>query len=126
MGKNNNEKEVELFYGQNEFEIIQICAILEENDIPFIKQNDGIGSYMNLYMGQSSQGKRIFVDRTDYDKALELIAPFISKDIEEQEDDNNSGYKYEIIRKILGFLVIGIPLIGLFLSIIMGLINTYK
>ena len=126
MEKNNYEKEVELFYSHNEFETSQICSILEENNIPFIKQNDGIGSYMNLYMGQSSQGKRIFVDRTDYDKALELITSFMIKDIEEQEDDDNSGYKYEIIRKILGFLVIGIPLIGLILSIIMGLINTYK
>lgn len=55
-------KEIELFSSVNEYEIKQACSILTENNIPFIRKDDGSGAYMNLYMGQSIQAKRIFIN----------------------------------------------------------------
>ena len=69
-----NQEEIQLFSTTNEYEINQVCAILEENNIPYIRNDYGSGSYMNLYMGQSIQEKAIFVHKNDYDKSLELCA----------------------------------------------------
>lgn len=100
------EIETQLFSTSNEYEINQICSILTENNIPFIRKNDGSGAYMNLYMGQSIQEKRIFVNKKDYDKSIELIFSFISNEIdveediseEKQVDNDSSSNKYTLIR----------------------------
>lgn len=124
------EIEVQLFCSSNEYEITQICAMLEENDIPYIRKDDGSGSYMNLYMGQSIQEKRIYVNEKDYAKSLELISSFLSCSIEneeelteEQEENNNSGKKYTIIRRTLGILILGMPILVIILLIIMPFFN---
>lgn len=129
MKENKEELEVQLFSSQNEYEINEVCAILTENNIPYIRKNDGSGSYMNLYMGQSIQEKRVFVSKEDYDKSLELISLFISNDIdteevveEEQVNDDNSSSKYTLIRRGLGFLILGMPILAIILVIIMSLI----
>ncbi len=85
-GRKKEEIEKQLFSTSNEHEINQICPILTEYNIPFIRKNDGSGSYMNLYMGQSIQEKRIFVSKKDYDKLIELISSFISNEIDVEED----------------------------------------
>lgn len=123
--------EIQLFCTPNEYEINQICSILTENNISFIRKNDGSGSYMNLYMGQSIQEKRVFVNKKDYNKSLELIAPFISNDIDKEEElfekeqvkNNRSSDKYTLIRRCLGFLILGMPILVIVLVIIMSLIN---
>lgn len=125
------EIEIQLFSTSNEYEINQICSILTENNIPFIRKNDGSGSYMNLYMGQSIQEKRIFVNKKDYDKSIELISSFISNEIdveediseEKQVDNDSSSNKYTLIRRSLGFLVLGMPILAIILVIIMSLIH---
>lgn len=129
MEENKEELEVKLFSSPNEYEINEVSAILTENNIPYIRKNDGSGSYMNLYMGQSIQEKRIFVSKEDYDKSLELISLFISNDIdteevveEEQVKDDNRRSKYTLIRRGLGFLILGMPIIAIILVIIMSLI----
>ncbi len=96
------EIEIQLFSTSNEYEINQICSILTENNIPFIRKNDGSGSYMNLYMGQSIQEKRIFVNK---------------------KDNDSSSNKYTLIRRSLGFLVLGMPILAIILVIIMSLIH---
>ena len=129
MEENKEDLEVQLFSSPNEYEINAVCAILTENNIPYIRKNDGSGSYMNLYMGQSIQEKRVFVSKEDYDKSLELISLFTSDNIdteevfaEEQVNDDNSSSKYTLIRRGLGFLILGMPILAIILVIIMSLI----
>ena len=123
MEKKQENIERQLFSTSNEYEINQICSILTENNIPFIRKNDGSGSYMNLYMGQSIQEKRIFVSKKDYDKSMELISSFIANEIDVEKDisegkqvsNHNSSNKYTLIRRCLGFLILGIPILAIIL-----------
>lgn len=125
-------EEIELIATADEYETNQICILLEKNNIPYIRRDDGSGSYMNLYFGQSFQMKRIFVRKEDYDKASELISAFSFKlsntpddneniqeieeetepeldqeEIEEKQEKN----KYQLIRKSFGILFVIIPII---------------
>lgn len=134
MKENKEEIEVQIFSSANEYEIKQICAILKENNIPFIVKNDGSGSYMNLYMGQSIQEKRVFISKDDYDKSINLISSFISNDIDdidtektfetdEEVENDESGKKYILMRRGLGFLILGFPIFLIILLIIISLIQ---
>ena len=38
------DKEIQLFCSTDEYEINQVCAILTENNIQYIRRNDGSGS----------------------------------------------------------------------------------
>ena len=111
--------EMQLFASTDEYIIEQICAMLAENNIPFIKKTDGSGSYINISMGQSFQEKRIFVNKADYDKSLELIEPFTIKEENEEVDFEieEAKKKYGIIKKILVFLTLGIPILVIILLI---------
>lgn len=64
----------ELYKSADDFLVSQICAILEDNNIPYIKRYDGAGSYLNISMGTSMNLKRILVGEEDYEKAIELIS----------------------------------------------------
>lgn len=132
MKENKEEIEVQIFSSASEYEIKQICAILTENNIPFIIKNDGSGSYMNLYMGQSIQEKRVFVSKDDYDKSINLISSFISNDIDdidteetfetdEEVENDESGKKYILMRRGIGFLILGFPVFLIILLIIISL-----
>ena len=87
---------------------------------------------MNLYMGQSIQGKRIFVNETDYNKSLELIYPFVSNNINDEKTNETSEQpeekknkrinKYVLIRRGFGLLMLGFPIVVIILVII-SLIN---
>lgn len=66
--------EKELYKSADDFLVSQICAILEDNNIPYIKRYDGAGSYLNISMGTSMNLKRILVGEEDYEKAIELIS----------------------------------------------------
>lgn len=124
-------EEIELIATADEYETNQICILLEKNNIPYIRRDDGSGSYMNLYFGQSFQMKRIFVRKEDYDKASELISAFSFKlsntpddneniqEIEETEpeldqeeiEEKQEKNKYQLIRKSFGILFVIIPII---------------
>ena len=77
MSKSEELTEVQLFSSIDEYLINQICAILQEKDIPYIRRDDGSGAYMNVYMGSSIQEKRIYVNKKDYEKAIEVIEAII-------------------------------------------------
>ena len=79
MEQKQDKNEVEIFSSSNEYEINQVCSILSNNNIPFIKKDYGSGSYMNIYFGQSIQDKKIFVNEDCYEKALELIIECFDK-----------------------------------------------
>lgn len=126
-----NQEEIQLFSTTNEYEINQVCTILEENNIPYIRNDYGSGSYMNLYMGQSIQGKAIFVHKSDYDKSLELISYFIPNNVDEEiepelveeTEDDSSQNKYKTIKHSLGFLILGIPVLIMLILLIVTLLN---
>lgn len=119
-------EEIQLFSSVNEYEINQICAILKENKIVFIKKEHGSGAYMNIYMGQSIWEKIIYVEKKDYEQALELITPFLSNDKEtkeEQEKKEPISNKHILAKRCLGLLFLGMPVIILIAVIIMSIIN---
>jgi len=126
MEMNEEENEVQIFVSSNEYEINQVCAILTDNNIPFVRKDDGSGSYINIYMGQSFQEKRIFVSKRDYNKSLELISVLTSNDInmeEEQAEEDESNKKHLLIRRSFGFLFLIMPiLIGVIVIIIASIL----
>ena len=78
--------EKEIYTNTNEILILQICEILNANNIPVIRQDDGIGDYLNKVWGSHTGIKRLYVNSDDYEKAKELVDIF-SKSIEENDDD---------------------------------------
>ena len=86
MEEKNVYQEILLFSSLNDYQINEVCAILTENNIPFIRKDEGVGAYMNLYMGHSYQEKSVFVSRKDYDKAVELISIFTNNDGDEEDE----------------------------------------
>lgn len=120
-------EDVELYSSLVEYEISQICAILEDNKISFIRKDYGSGGYMNLYYGQSIQEKKVFVHKNDYDKAAEIISVFLDTKLDNnneqteqdpKEDDNDNYKKYKLIRTLFKVYLIGLPLILIILFII--------
>ena len=129
-----DKNEVEIFSSSNEFEINQVCAILGDNNIPFIRKDYGSGSYMNIYFGQSIQDKKVFVNEDCYDKALELISTifsntnFAEEDIQElegTEENDDSDKKYKWIKYLLGFFILGVPCIIVIIAIIFSMLQNY-
>lgn len=129
-----DKNEVEIFSSSNEFEINQVCAILGDNNIPFIRKDYGSGSYMNIYFGQSIQDKKVFVNEDCYDKALELISTIFSntnfdegdiKELEGTEENDDSDKKYKWIKYLLVFLILGVPCIIVIIAIIFFMLQNY-
>jgi len=124
--KDNAEMEIQLFSSMDEYEINQVCAMLTENNIPFIRRDYGTGSYMNLYMGHSIQEKAIFISQNDYDKATEIISIFQNANEDvldescEQIEEEDPQKKYQLIKRMLGFLILGVPIIIVIMLIIMS------
>ena len=122
------EKEItekQLFSSSDEYTIEQVCAILENNNIPFIKRTDGSGSYINISMGQTVQDKRIFVNEDDYNKALKLIESFTKQDDEEELDSDmhKEINKYARIKKLMVLFILGLPILAIILIIIAEIIR---
>lgn len=65
-----------IYESNDELLITQITALLEDNQITYIRKDLGCGSYLNLFMGQSYSTKQILVSEQDYEKAKELIEIF--------------------------------------------------
>ena len=134
MEKEKNE--VEIFSSLDEHEINQVCSILGNNNIPFIRKDSGSGSYMNIYFGQSIQEKKIFVHEDCSDKALELISTIFSntnftedvqeaEEVEETEENDDSYKKYKWVKNLLVFLILGVPCIILIIVIISSVLQNY-
>lgn len=47
--------------------------MLEENNIPFIVKEPGIGAHMKIITGQTLYGADILVERTFYEMAKEIL-----------------------------------------------------
>ena len=137
--ENTEEKveEVLLVASVNDVTINQICAILNDNNIPFLKVDEGSGSYMNVYMGFSNQEKRILVNKEDYEKAKELISPVLTtteeeglekdelpeelkEDAEVVKEKVDSKTAHKMLWQIFGFLLVLVPTIIVLIVLILG------
>lgn len=116
------EKEILLFNSTDEYTIEQICIILKNNDIAFIKKDDGSGAYMKVSMGQNYQDKKIFVSSNDYEKAMELTKKFINdKNTEEIDIDlQKEIIKYQKMKRALGITILGFTLLAIILVSILN------
>ncbi len=132
-----DEKEVEVFSSIIEDEVKQVCSLLKDNKIPFVRRDYGSGSYMNLYYGQSFQEKKIFVNEKDYHKALEIISSVYnggtledsSDEIEEENDDEikeeNDDKKYYKIKDLFRVYILGMVFISLVVVVIISIIRIF-
>ena len=129
-------EEVILVSNVSDIIISQVCAVLDENNIPYTKIDEGAGAAVNVYMGFSNMDKKIIVSRNDYNKAKELISPILTTTEEEgleeedlpeelKEDDSsenlededgvftkaNSETAYKMLAELFIFILIFIPTI---------------
>lgn len=127
MEENNEYEEILLFSSLNDYQINEICAMLTENNIPFIRKDDGVGSYMNLYMGHSYQEKSIFVTKKDYNKALELISVITYNDETETSEEEQQGKNdrtsntLTLISKIAIWTILILPILIILLATALAL-----
>lgn len=71
-----NKKDIELVLlktTNNQFELDIIKGVLEDNQIPYIIQEKGAGGYMKIIAGSSMFGSDILVEKSQYEKAIDLI-----------------------------------------------------
>ena len=79
-----------IFESCDELLICQVTALLEDNDITYIRKDLGCGSYLNILMGQSFSKKQILVSEKDYGKAIELLEVFNNAEYELPDELKNS------------------------------------
>lgn len=81
-----------VFESSDEILIRQIIGLLEDNDIAYIRREDGSGAYMTILFGQSLTTKQILVSEEDYDKAKKLLKVFeeaeydLPEELKEEEE----------------------------------------
>ena len=119
MEENTKELEIQLFSSSNDFELEQVCAILKENNIPFVEKIVGTGAYLNLSMGKTIQETTIFVSKDDYDKACGLISLFTNNnadtDLEDDLKNDSANRRYKLLSRCLAILFLGLPILVLIL-----------
>lgn len=117
-------EEKEVFSSVEENLILQVCGILEENGINFIRKDDGVGEYLNVTLGNyaTSMESRIFVKVDDYDKAKSIIDEFLGemKDVEEDLDEEfvKDAKKYRKMKRIIALIPFVMSAVALILVII--------
>lgn len=74
-----------IYENNNEILILQICEILKENGIPFIRRDEGAGSFLNTSFGNNVFTKRIYVSDSDFIKAEELLN-FLNEEAQDIEE----------------------------------------
>lgn len=92
-------EEKEVFSSSEEFLVGQICNILKNNNITYVRRNEGVGDYLTKTWGYNTGTKRIFVSDEDYEKALELVEMFrqnTEEDIPEELKDIGEEEEQEI------------------------------
>lgn len=80
-------EEKELFKSSEEILILQICQILKENNIAYVKRYEGIGSYLNMVCGANQRATTIYVSSEEYDKAINLIEILNNENVEYESDE---------------------------------------
>lgn len=76
MKKKNESDKLEMVVlktSSNNYEIDLIKSLLEENEIPYILKERGIGGYMKIISGSSLFGTDILVEKSSLEKAKTLM-----------------------------------------------------
>jgi len=104
-----------LYTSSHSLDTIQVEGILKENEIPYIKKSEGIGSYKAISLGSfmSDNIQNIYVTEENYEKAQQLVQIFIdNKNIEEENVETDIEMeedlkKAKLLRNILiyGFII---------------------
>ena len=109
-------EERELYRSNESFLISQICRMLQENNIRYIRKSD---SYRKIDFGSDCIETKIFVSSEDYEQASLLLEMFNSpnieyvngeipeelKDIVDDEEMEKDIKKYRNMKKILYFWI---------------------
>ena len=96
--KNENEINQSLVFLKNVSDNYQkdlVVSFLETENITVIEKHEGIGQYLEIYSGQSYQGKDLYVLQEDYQKAKILVESLLFKEKTSKED-----YVLEYNRKL--------------------------
>lgn len=116
---------VKLKSAVNNIDAELIINLLRNNNITCYKKSKGSGGYMNIYMGYSVYGEDIYVDKSDYEKANELLDEIsaINELIPEEEDKDNMAIPFyknpRIVARILLITMLGGLLFTAILKIIL-------
>ena len=132
-------EEKEVYSSSDEILVDQICQILKNNDINYIRRDEGATAYFNIAMGNNLGIKRIFVNSDEFEKAAQLIEELIQnnddniseekiteelRDNNEEEDEelNKDINKYKRLWRILfAWIPISLTLIALIIGFIANL-----
>lgn len=80
---NKSEIELVLLHSTNdEFELLIIKGLLEENNIPYIIKDNGAGAYMRLYTGGSIFGTDILIEKSQVEEASRILEDIFIEDEE--------------------------------------------
>ena len=90
-------EEKEIFKSSEEILISQICQILKENNIPYIKRYESTGSYLNIVCGFNQRAATIYVSEEEYHKAINLIEIFNEESAEYENDEIPEELKEEVV-----------------------------
>ncbi len=74
--KGNSKEDIELVNlktTNSNYELSIIESILKDNSIPYILHDYESGAYMRIYAGTSLYGTDIMVNKSDFERAIELI-----------------------------------------------------
>ncbi len=58
-------------------ELNMIKSLLDENDIPYIIKDHGVGGYMRIITGSSLYGTDVLVEKSTFERAKALLDEFI-------------------------------------------------
>lgn len=77
--EDNSEGSIELVLlasPNTEYELSVIKSLLEENNIPYIIRDKGIGGYMRIVTGGSMFGTEILVEKSQLEQSLHILEEF--------------------------------------------------
>lgn len=72
-------------------EISYITSVLEEKGIPYWMTDSDTGLYLEALMGSSFMGKDIYVGKSDYKRAADLIESFKAQPLTEEYTEDDDG-----------------------------------
>lgn len=105
-----------------------IIEALRSEGIPAYSQSEGSGDYMNIYMGNSIFGEKIYVDEGDQERAAQIIKGMTPSDqdgtqvIEEDELSDRSQSRKMLAVKVICFIAALFLLLGAVVPSIMNII----
>ncbi len=114
-------------FASNQTEAELIMNLLRNSDIQCFSKCRESGDYMKIYMGYSVYGEDIYVDKSDYSKALELL-DFLATAPELTDEEYTGTDTHEHVplfrnpqkaARIIVFVAFGIPIIIMILSFIL-------